>query len=130
MKHIYPIVTTPDLQQCRDFYVEALGARVLFEQGWYVHLSVGGWEIGFLHPSHPTRLPVFQHLSLTRGLCLAVEVEDVRALRAELIGKGIELLGELGELAGGELTFSVMDPAGIVLNIVERRPEAIDIFGA
>ena len=28
---LYPIVTTPALKECRDFYVRALDARVLFE---------------------------------------------------------------------------------------------------
>lgn len=121
MRHLYPIITTPDLARCRAFYVEALGATVLFEQDWYVHLSVDGWEIGFLHPSHPKRLPVFEHTSLTRGVCLALEVEDVKSLHDALRAKGIDLLGQLGEHPGGELAFSMMDPAGIVLNVVERR---------
>ena len=72
MRHLYPIITTPDLAQCRKFYVEAFGARVLFQEDWYVHLSIAGWEIGFLHPSHPTRLPVFQHTAPTRGVCIAL----------------------------------------------------------
>lgn len=121
MRHLYPIVTTPDLARCRTFYVDALGAQVLFEQDWYLHLSVDGWEIGFLHPSHPRRLPVFAHTSLTRGLCLALEVEDVRALHDSLVAKGVDILGRIGEHPGGELSFSVMDPAGIVLNVVQLQ---------
>ncbi|AXQ27404.1 glyoxalase [Solimonas sp. K1W22B-7] len=121
MRHLYPIVTTPDLARCRSFYVDALGASVLFEQDWYLHLSVDGWEIGFLHPSHPRRLPVFAHTALTRGLCLALEVEDVRALHDRLAAKGVDILGRIGEHPGGELSFSVMDPAGTVLNVVQLQ---------
>ena len=121
MSHLYPIITTPDLARCRAFYVEALGAQVLFEQDWYLHLSVDGWEIGFLHPSHPRRMPVFAHTALTRGLCLALEVEDVRAVHEIMQTRGFELLGQLGEHPGGELSFSVMDPAGTVLNVVARQ---------
>lgn len=129
MTHLYPIITTPNLGECREFYRRAFGARVLFEQDWYVHLSVDGWEIGFLHPNHPKRLPVFQHTSLTRGVCVALEVDDVQALHDELLARGIELLGKLGEHPGGERAFSLMDPAGIVLNVVERRAQADDPFG-
>ncbi|HSW12962.1 MAG TPA: VOC family protein [Solimonas sp.] len=130
MRHLYPIITTPDLAQCRKFYVEAFGARVLFQEDWYVHLSIAGWEIGFLHPSHPTRLPVFQHTTPTRGVCIALEVEDVRTLYQELLNKGIEPLGQPGQHPGGELSFSVMDPSGVVLNVVERRADVGDLFGS
>lgn len=123
MKHLYPIVTTSSVRECREFYVHALGARVLFEQDWYVHLSVDGWEIGFLAPNHPVRLPVFKHASLSRGLCIALEVEDVRQIYAEFQQKEIEIFGRLEELSGGELVFSVMDPSGQVLNIVQRTPD-------
>lgn len=128
MKHLYPIVTTAVPLDCRDFYVNALGARVLFQKEWYVHLSVDGWEIGFLQPNPPVRLPVFQHASVTRGLCLAVEVADVRALHAQLVAQNIPRLAELAEFPGSEWAFSVMDPAGVVLNIVERHPEARTTF--
>lgn len=128
MKHLYPIVTTVLVQECRDFYVKALDARVLFETEWYVHLSVDGWEIGFLRPNPPVRLPVFSHATLSRGLCLAVEVEDVRKLCEQLQTKGIQLLGQLEQFASGELAFSVVDPAGVVLNIVERQADARATF--
>jgi len=130
MRHLYPIITTPNLADCSRFYVDVLGARVLFQQDWYVHLSVSGWEIGFLQPNHPQRLPVFQHTALSRGLCLALEVDDVRALHDELVAKGIELLGALRRYPSGDLSFSVMDPSGIVINIVERRAEASSSFSS
>jgi len=124
MKHLYPIITTVLVRECRDFYVKALDARVLFETEWYVHLSVDGWEIGFLRPNPPVRLPVFLHATLSRGLCLAVEVEDVRKLCDQLQAKGIQLLGQLERFPSGELAFSAVDPAGVVLNIVERQADA------
>lgn len=122
MTHIYPIITTPNLRDCSRFYVDAFGAQRLFEQDWYVHLSVNGWEIGFLQPNCPNRLPVFQHTALSRGLCLALEVEDVQCLHDDLLRKGIELLGPLQTYPSGERAFSVMDPAGVVINVVQRDP--------
>ena len=123
MKHLYPIVTTGAVKECRDFYSRALGARVLFQKDWYVHLSIDGWEIGFLHPKHPRRLPVFQHATSSRGLCIALEVDNVRELYEELQRQGIEIFGKLEQFADGSLVFSVLDPAGVVLNIVERQDE-------
>lgn len=120
MKHVYPIVMTQALKECREFYVKALDATVLFQQDWYVHLAVDGWEIGFLRPNHPMRLPVFQHTTVTRGLCLAIEVHDVQQVHDDMLAKGIELFGPLRTFPSGEKSFSVMDPAGLVLNVVER----------
>ena len=125
MKHLYPIIATPALKECRDFYVKLLSARVLFQKDWYLHLSIDGWEIGFLHPMQPTRLPMFRHATLSRGLCLALEVKDVAATYHEFHDKGIEILGRLESFPGGEKGFSVLDPAGIVLNIVERHADDV-----
>ena len=126
MKHLYPIVTTPALQACRAFYVDLLGAKVLFEKKRYLHLSVDGWEIGFLHPIQPTKLPIFRHATPSRGLGLVLEVDDVAATYREFVDKGIEILGGLETFEGGERSFAVLDPAGIVLNVLERRDDADD----
>jgi catechol 2,3-dioxygenase-like lactoylglutathione lyase family enzyme len=119
--NVYPIVTTPEPVACRDFYRKALDARIEFETDWYVHLAIGGWEIGFLKPNPPQRLPVFQHARPSHGLTLAIEVPDIRAVHRQLTERGIETLGRPEQFASGELAFSVMDPAGVVLNFVEHR---------
>lgn len=122
-KHLYPIVTTGAVRECRDFYSRLFNARVLFQQSWYVHLSIDGWEIGFLHPQHPTKLPVFKHAILSRGICLALEVDNVRKLYDEFQEQKVEIFAPIEEFGAGELTFSVLDPAGVVINIVERQGE-------
>ena len=125
---LYPIVTTPAITQCRDFYVRAFEARVLFENDWYVHLKVHEWEVGFLRPNPPKRLPVFQHASLTRGLCIALEVEDVKAVYEQLRGRGFEPLTKPEAFPSGEIAFSIVDPAGVVLNMVEHKPDTSDLI--
>ncbi len=125
--HLQPIVTTAALLECAEFYRHAFDARILFRADWYVHVSLDGWEIGFLKPHHPAPLPVFQHTTPTRGLCLAMEVNDVRAMHEQLLARKVPPLGPLRQFATGELSFSVMDPAGVVINIVERRADRADI---
>ncbi len=128
MSRIHPIITTSALQECATFYARAFDAQVMFRAEWYVHVSLDGWELGFLHPDPPQRMPVFQHTTPTRGLCLALEVEDVRAAAERLTARGIALLGPLRSFAHGEVAFSVLDPAGVVLNIVERREPKTDLL--
>ena len=119
--NLYPIVTTTEPIACRDFYRKALDARVIFETDWYVHLAVGTWEIGFLKPNPPQRLPVFQHARPSHGLTLAIEVADVKAMYAQFSQRGIDALGKPEVFPNGEWAFSVMDPAGVVLNFVEHH---------
>ena len=125
--NLYPIITTLVPGECRDFYRKAFDAVVEFETDWYVHLAIGNWELGFLKPDPPQRLPVFQHARPSHGLTLAIEVPDVRATYAQLTGRGIETLGKPEQFPNGELAFSVMDPAGVVLNFVEQRGGAPDV---
>jgi catechol 2,3-dioxygenase-like lactoylglutathione lyase family enzyme len=122
--NLYPIVTTPEPGACRDFYRKALDATILFETEWYVHLAIGSWELGFLKPNPPQRLPVFQHARPSHGLTLAIEVPDVAAVFRQLAARGIEALGKPEKFPNGEIAFSVMDPAGVVLNFVEHRTGA------
>lgn len=125
--NIYPIVTTPEPAACRDFYKKAFDAVVAFETDFYVHLAIGGWELGFLKPNPPQHLPVFQHARPSHGLTLAIEVPDVAAVFRQLAARGIEALGKPEEFPNGEIAFSVMDPAGVVLNFVEQRGGASEM---
>lgn len=125
--NLYPIVTTLEPGDCRDFYVKALDARVLFDRPWFVHLAIEKWELGFLQPDPPIPLPVFQHATPSRGLCLALEVEDVAGLYEKLRARGIETLGVPQRSSTGETTFSVMDPAGVIINVVEIKPDTSEI---
>ncbi len=122
--NFYPIVTTIVPMECRDFYQRAFNAHVLFQTDWYVHLKLGNGEIGFLKPNPPQRLPVFRHARPSSGLTLAFEVPDVRAVYKQITDLGIEAFGKPEESAGGELAFSLMDPAGVILNFVEQRAGA------
>ena len=119
--NLYPIITTLEPVACRDFYKQALDARVLFETDWYVHLAVGNWEIGFLQPNPPQKLPVFQHTRPSAGLTLAIEVPDVKECYLQMTRRKVQTLGKPEKFPNGEWAFSVMDPAGVVLNFVEHH---------
>ena len=125
--NLYPIVTTLAPMECRDFYKKAFDARIIFETDWYVHLGIGSWEIGFLKPNPPQRLPVFQHTRPSHGLTLAIEVPDVKAFYLQMTRRKIQTLGKPEKFANGELSFSVMDPAGVILNFVEVLKDTSEI---
>lgn len=121
----YPVVTTSEVVACRRFYVDTFDAEVVFDGHWYLQLRIDNALIGFVHPSPPVRLPVFQQLRPTRGLNLVVEVNDVDVEYARLKALNVELLGRPERYADGQPAFQVIDPAGVVLNLVQaetRRP--------
>ena len=126
--NVYPIITTLALAESLAFYRTALDARVLFESDWYVHLAIGNTELGFLRPNPPHKLPVFQHARPSQGLCLAIEVPDVQKIHAQLVQRKIEILGNPEQFPNGEWAFSVLDPAGTILNFVERSAESSDMI--
>ncbi len=118
--YVYPIIATTALDECKTFYQRALDARVLFESDWYLQVAVEAFEIGFLRPDAPGPMPVFQHPIPSRGLCLALEVPDVNAVFERFRERGVEILGKPAHFRNGEMSFMVMDPAGVILNVVER----------
>lgn len=125
--NFYPIVTTIVPQECRDFYKKTLDARVVFENEWYVHLAIGEREIGFLRPNPPRRLPVFRHARPSSGLTLAFEVPDVSAVYRQFQRWQVETLGKPEESETGEMSLSVLDPAGVILNFVEIKRDTSEI---
>ena len=63
VRDLYPLVTTPNLAETRDFYVTHFGFDVAFEASWFIYL-VGpaeedsrGATLAFMHPDHPSTPP-------------------------------------------------------------------------
>jgi len=126
MQGVYAIVTTPEIQACCDFYRRAFSARIVFRADWYAHIRFRGWELGFIKPHQDTRLPVFQHTTTTRGLCIAIESTNVQDDYDTLIERGLAPLGPMRRSANGERSFAVLDPAGTVINFLEHRADVDD----
>ncbi len=123
----YPVVTTSALDECERFYVAAFDAQVMFRNPWYLHLGFMDHELGFIMHNPDGQLPVFPHTTQTRGLSLVVEVDDVNAFYAELQRREVPPLGPIRPYNQGEPSLALVDPAGTVLNLVERRgTEQID----
>ncbi|HEY1077311.1 MAG TPA: hypothetical protein VGE51_11530 [Fontimonas sp.] len=117
----YPVITTGALDDCERFYVTAFDAQVMFRNPWYLHLGFMQHELGFIQHNPDGQLPVFPHITQTRGLSLVVEVDDVTAWYDELQRRRVPPLGPIRPYNQGEPSLTLVDPAGTVLNLVERR---------
>jgi catechol 2,3-dioxygenase-like lactoylglutathione lyase family enzyme len=117
-KDRYPIIVTPKMAACRDFWVRHLGAEVAFENDWFCYLAGDGLSIAFMTPEHPSAPPGPE--PYTAGISMELEVEDATAALAELRATGREPDYPLTDEAFGQRRFSVRDPSGLWINIVQQ----------
>ncbi|MBT9501985.1 MAG: VOC family protein [Burkholderiaceae bacterium] len=126
----YPLITTPALQACRDFYVRHFGFEVGFEASWFVLLSrdtaggAGTANLAFMHPEHPSSPPGPEVFS-GQGMLLTLQTDDAAAEEARLREAGVTISYPLHDEPWGQRRFQVRDPAGMALDVVEQiAPEA------
>ncbi|KLK88865.1 hypothetical protein SZ63_05695 [Methanoculleus sediminis] len=120
----YPVVITPNLEECRDFYVEHFGFDVVFDADWYVQLKhANGIELGFMKPNLSTQ-PAFLHDAYGgEGIIVTYDVADAGREygKAQKI-EGVEIVYPYTEEEWGQKHFILKDPAGIFVDIVQQLP--------
>ena len=123
-KNRYPIIVTDQRAACRDFWVKHLGFAVVFEIDWFAYLSAEGATIAFMTPDHPSAPPGPE--AYTVGTSMELEVEDAAAALAEVRATGKEPDYPLTDEPFGQRRFSLQDPSGLWINIVQQvgLPEA------
>lgn len=121
----YPLVTTPRLLDCCDFYVRHFGFEVRFQASWFVYLHRPGQDgeapisLAFMSPDHPSAPPgpdVFTGL----GAILCLQVDDARALHDRLAAEGVEITYPVRREDWGQVRFDCRDPSGLILDICEQ----------
>lgn len=114
----YPIIVTDSFVACRDFWVMHLGFSVIFENEWLVYLQADGASVAFMSPGHPSSPPGPEPYGA--GISMALEVADAAAALAELRATGREPDCPLTDEPFGQRRFSVQDPSGLWVNIVQQ----------
>lgn len=114
---------TNDVEACRQFYKKHFSAKVTFDSGWYVNLSIGvtGPAIQFMQPQ--SEMPLFSGA----GIMINFNVDNVDTEHARLTKAGLETAMPLSDHPWGDRGFSVIDPIGNSLYIYSDR-EADDEF--
>lgn len=117
-------VVTEKVQASRDFYVRLFGCEVLYEGegGWFVLLGLGESELGFMKPGLEFQAPIYRSAFQGQGMWVTVDVEDVDAQYARFRSLGVPIAVELRDEPWGDRHFAVLDPNGIGVDVVERRP--------
>jgi catechol 2,3-dioxygenase-like lactoylglutathione lyase family enzyme len=120
IRRIVPNIKSSQLSLSRDFYVDFLGLGVGMDMGWIVNLGSSTNSTAQLNVLQDNDSPAV-HPDVT------VEVDDVDEVdesHARAVARGYQIIYPLTDEPWGVRRFFVVDPNGVVLNImshVERR---------
>lgn len=114
----YPIVVTDAFPACRDFWTRHLGFTVLFENDWFVLMQADGASMAFMSPGHPSYPPGPE--AYTAGTSMELEVKDAAAALEEVRASGREPDYPLTDEPFGQRRFSLKDPSGLWINVVQQ----------
>jgi catechol 2,3-dioxygenase-like lactoylglutathione lyase family enzyme len=121
IEHVSFGIVTPQVAECRDFYVRWFGLNVASDLGWYVHLrdGQGRLDLAFLLPNSP-QVPAAFHGAFSSGGYLGLRVEDVEAIYRRFLAAEMTFAFELRDESWGERHFGIMDPSGLLVNVWQR----------
>jgi catechol 2,3-dioxygenase-like lactoylglutathione lyase family enzyme len=114
----YPIIVSESFIACRDFWTTHLGFTVIFENEWFVYIQADGASIAFMSPGHPSSPPGPEPYAA--GISMELEVADAASALADLRSTGREPDYALTDEPFGQRRFSVRDPSGLWVNIVQQ----------
>ena len=115
----YPIIVTPALRDCRDFWADRHGFEAVFESDWFILLQAEGASLAFMSPDHPSAPPGPEAFS-GKGMCFELQVEDAAAAYEEAAARGLETGYPLTREDFGQLRFGFFDPSGLWVDVVEQ----------
>ena len=114
----YPIIVTDAFPQCRDFWARHLGFAVVFENDWFVYMQADGASVAFMSPEHPSWPPGPE--AYTAGTSMELEVKNAEAALGEVRASGREPDYPLTDEPFGQRRFSLKDPSGLWINVVQQ----------
>ena len=106
-------IAVRDLDSLAAFYRDVLGLRLgVHHPGVVAIFEVGDTDM-FLLPGEPTKLE------------FDLASDDVDALRAQLVAKGVACAPARDEKRSGHRSFALTDPEGNVVNVVSAHPRTV-----
>jgi len=113
-----PIILSDDLAKTRDFYVDLLGFAPAFDSDWFIALAAPdcpGAEIAIWKKDHELIDPSMR--KPPQGVIINVVVDDVDAVHAAVVERGLPVLQALRDEGYGQRHFITKDPAGTLVDI-------------
>ncbi|WP_425307641.1 VOC family protein [Ammonicoccus fulvus] len=115
---LYPVLMSNDVATCAAFFTDSLGFDTTFANDWYVSLVRDGFELAVLAADHET-IPDAYPRATANGLLVNLEVEDVDAEYAELVGRrGLTPVLDIRTEGFGQRHFIVAGPEGVLIDVI------------
>ncbi len=116
----FPVFIVKKIADAKAFYTDNFDFQAAFENEWYLHLvSASGVQIGFMLPNQPTQPHIFHESYNGSGAIFSVEVNDADSAYSKAKERGLDIVLELRSEDWGQRHFSVKDPNGVYLDILQ-----------
>ena len=128
---LFPDICTDRLERSRDFYRDFLGFEVVFQNEWYVQMQLPAEpaaQIAFVELGHSS-VPD-GHGVTPKGVLVTVELASATASHDRALELGLEIVYPLRDEVWGQRHFMVLDPNGLLVDVVELIPTATDLAGS
>lgn len=104
VKDLSVTLYTNQIAECKEFYVEVLGARVTFDSEWYVVLTFSNdMSVAFMEPDKSASEIA------TGNVTLNILVEDVDSEYLKLKDK-VTIVYDIANQPWGDRSFRILDP--------------------
>jgi catechol 2,3-dioxygenase-like lactoylglutathione lyase family enzyme len=112
-----PLRTVPNIRsdraaETRDFFVEVLGFEVAMDLDWVMTLA---------SPTNPSAQVTIIANDDPAAPGISVEVDDVDAVHADAVERGLEIAYPLRDEEWGVRRFMLREPSGTTVNILSHR---------
>jgi len=113
IRRVVPDIQSEQFEECREFYVDLLGFEVGMEMDWVMT---------FVSPANPTAQGTLirEDASARVQPQISVEVDDVDAVHAQAVARGLEIAHPLTDEPWGVRRFFLRDPNGVVVNVLSH----------
>jgi uncharacterized glyoxalase superfamily protein PhnB len=109
-----PNIRSERPEESRDFFAELLGLEVAMDLGWVVTLA---------SPTKPSAQITIVGNDDPSAPGISVEVEDVDAVHARAVERGLEIAYSLRDEDWGVRRFMLREPSGTMVNILSHRTD-------
>jgi uncharacterized glyoxalase superfamily protein PhnB len=94
-----------------------------FGSSWFTYLYSAGerpFGLAIMDESHPTTPPKLPPFQANSGAFLTLQVADAQAEFAKLKALGLKMVYDLHDEPWGQRRFSVQDPNGLFIDVVQQ----------
>lgn len=120
---LYFVLVTKKYAETQAFYAKWLGFKPLFSSSWFSYLQSSGahsFGLAIMDENHPTEPPKLHAFQKGNGAFLTLQVENAEALYQTLKDQGAPIVYQLKSEPWGQKRFSLEDPNGLFIDIVEQ----------